>query len=386
MSVLCTITNTGASEVAGLISVTAEDTLLLSEGFSSVSSALTSSSSSLATTKPRTSYNRHEQEHSKRTSSAPKPASSTTTSSMTITSGHSRHINSRGIFGRNNAVKLISLNEAIPHDFSPYYCAEVLAQPNLLTKSGRPSFTDRSLVDWKLNDLRSLLIVDQLRPQWGDSLPRIVEKGFRLMYMPLDASDEQIVEILSSSDLYQEHNFDHDFLVQTAKYTVHAARERAYYRHRRETPRGPISRDERVVLTRPEWRNIIENYLLNLGCEAQCRMEYKAACVQLKKNKAQMEQATSTVCSANCGASMTPARVKTNPNLKRNQSNSLLKRAILASASTSPESSIVSCQCCNYLASRKISLSRQEKQTIWITVQTQLYKRLGLDWEADKLV
>jgi len=66
-------------------------------------------------------------------------------------------------------------------------------------------------------------------------------------------------------------------------------------------------------------------------------------------------------------------------------SNSLLKKALLASSSTSPDFP-------SYLKSNlentkpKQSLSRQEKQVVWVQVQSQLYQRLGLDWEADELI
>lgn len=418
MSMLCTLTTT--SDVAGHISVTAEDLSSPSSVYSLNSAeyprqqfeGLTGEvlSTSLSTSDEDTPRS---VSPSLRSRSRSRSRSRTPSPGYTLSNEKARSSGLASMFGRHNSVKLVSIADVIPRDYSAYYCAEVLSNRSQLLPSGRPVFTDRSLVDWKINDLRSLLIVDQLKPQWGKCVPRLKEKGFRLMHLPLTASDDEIVETLATSDLYREHNFDHDFLVQTAKYTVHAARERAYYRYCKEVksrtvvPRMSRSMSD-VPLTRPEWRNVIENYLLNLGCEAQCRRDYKDACVELKKHKAMLEQQqqqASMACGSECNngderhTNMTcQSRIKTIPSLKKNQSTSLLKRAILTAVSTSPETII--CQCCSAAGvaaverqreqqqqlTKKVSLSRQEKQTVWVTVQTQLYKRLGLDWEADKLV
>jgi STD1/MTH1 len=267
---------------------------------------------------------------------------------------------------------VLPLSKVVPTDFSDMYGFDVLCDPKCLSALGRPLFTQRDLIDWNLNDLRSLLIVDSLKPQWGNQLPLIAEKGYRLVYLPLDAGDEEIIETLISSDIYKEHNFDEKFLRQTARYTVEAARQRAASRSppssrsssstslssSYSSPSSPVfSLDShgRLPLTKPEWRNIIENYLLNLGCEAQCRMDYKKACVILKKQKQQ--------------------QLDTN----HHSSTSLLKKALLTSSSTSPDFP-------SYLKpqlSSKHSLTRSEKQTVWVAVQKKLYERLGLDWEAD---
>lgn len=227
------------------------------------------------------------------------------------------------------------------------YTPDILADPRHLNELGRPLFTERAVVDWGLNDIRSLLIVEKLRPEWGGVLPKIQEKGYRLICLPLDASDEQIVNTLVDSDIYKEHGFHRQFLVQSAQYTVAATRERSG------------SRNQWRKLTKPEWRNIIENYQLNLACEAQCRLDYKRACSQLKRSK-QSQQAASS-----------PPKTSTSP---------LLRQALLASAPELPP------ELKNSIASKRVSLSQQEKQTIWVQVQSQLYRRLGLDWEADELV
>ena len=248
-------------------------------------------------------------------------------------------------------VLYLPLRSVVPTTFSDMYTSDLLSDPKSLNALGRPLFTERQLVDWALNDLRSLLIVEKLQLEWDSALPKIIERGYRMIYLPLAATNEQIVDCLVSSDIYKEHDFDTKFLIQTAQYTVEAARQRQ------------TSLD---CLTKPEWRNIIENYLLNLACEAQCRLDFKKSCALLKQKKLQHELQLETTTTA----------------IKRiniNSSSSLLKKAILTSCSTSPDFP-------SYLRSKpKVSLSKTEKQSIWIQVQSNLYKRLGLDWEADKL-
>jgi len=246
--------------------------------------------------------------------------------------------------------RCLPLRSCLPSTFVDMYAPEVIDDVKHLNALGRPRFTDRALVDWGLNDVRSLLIVCELRPEWNGMLPQVTESGYRMQLLPLDASNDIIVQVLVDSDVYREHGFDERFRIQTAEYTVEAARRR------RNSCNEP--------LTKPEWRNIIENYILNLGCEAQCRLDYKRSCMKLKKQKHDAEKAAK--------------RLSSSP------PSSLLKKALLASSATSPDFP-------SYLAAKpakpkSMSLSRQEKQQIWVQVQTELYDRLGLDWDADELV
>lgn len=264
---------------------------------------------------------------------------------------------------RHKAPLVLPLATVVPNDFSDMYGDDVVSDSRNLNALGRPLFTQRDLIDWNLNDLRSLLVVERLKPQWNGELPLIAEKGYRMILLPLDSSDEEIIDTLVRSDIYKEHNFDEKFLRQTAKYTVEAARQRP-------SPPSSLSSSpssllgspvfdfdqKRPALTKPQWRNIIENYLLNLGCEAQCRLDYKKACVILKKQKQQQME------------------------LNNNGSNSLLKKALLTSSSTSPD---FPSYFKAHLHNGKPGLSRSEKQTVWVSVQKKLYDRLGLDWEAD---
>ncbi|KAA8915701.1 hypothetical protein TRICI_002144 [Trichomonascus ciferrii] len=249
----------------------------------------------------------------------------------------------------------LPLRAVLPTDYSDMYTEDLL-QSNNLNSLGRPLFTERALVDWTLNDIRSLLIVDRLRPEWKGRVPTICERGYRVMHLPLDATNNQIIHTLVSSDMYKEHDFDYSFLYQTAQYTVNAARQRQQQQHEM------FSMEGNKPLTKPEWRNIIENYLLNLACEAQCRIDYKKTCSYLKKKK--QEQHVTKPSS---------------PPLNSSNTSPLLKKALLTSSSTSPDFP-------SYLRPSKPSLSRQEKQQVWVQVQTKLYRRLGLDWEADDLI
>lgn len=181
--------------------------------------------------------------------------------------------------------KVISLQEALPKVFYDMYASDLLMDPQNLLCNGRPKFTKRELLDWELNDIRSLLIVEKLRPEWGFQLPIIqFDAGaatampqFRVQVLPLNSPDDFIIKTLVESDLYLEANLDYEFKLTSAKYTVSAARRRhEQLVHCHE----PV-----MNLSKPEWRNIIENYLLNIAVEAQCRFDFKRQCSEYKKWK-----------------------------------------------------------------------------------------------------
>ncbi|KAH3669467.1 hypothetical protein OGAPHI_001588 [Ogataea philodendri] len=170
----------------------------------------------------------------------------------------------------------ISLAEALPRDFRDYY------SPDLQTPrfpNGRPLFTKRNLRDWELNDIRSLLIVDSVRPEWKGKSPLIrlpyVPVTLKIQVLPLDAPDAQYVETLANSDIYEESRFDIEFRQKTANYIVQQARQRH------------ASQFQHQTFMKYEWRNIVENYLLNLAIENQCRYEFKQKVSGLKKAKNQ---------------------------------------------------------------------------------------------------
>lgn len=270
----------------------------------------------------------------------------------------------------------LPLRSALPTSFDDMYTPDILADKSQLTPEGRPKFTQRALVDWVQNDVRSLLIVSELRPEWRGRVPQIIEPGYRVQVLPLDASDEELVKGLVESDVYREQGFEKAFLVQTAEYTVHAARARSS---------SGKSQSAAAVMSRPEWRNVIENYVLNLACEAQCRIDFKRQCAQLKKAKRDAQSSSSssstTTTNTSLGRSTSPGK-STSP---------LLKKAILTSLSGSPDfpSSLESAAATATTPAakpKKASLSRLEKQSIWVKVQTDLYKRLGLNWQPDELV
>lgn len=84
-----------------------------------------------------------------------------------------------------------------------------------------------------------------------------------------------------------------------------------------------------MLLSKPEWRNIIDNYLLNIGVEAQCRLEFKIKCKEYKKWK--QEQ--------------------------------------LQSQQQGGDNSIV--------------ITKEEKALLWQQIQKDVYNKVGLDWQPD---
>ena len=292
------------------------------------------------------------------------------------------------------SVTYLPLHSVLPRSFKHMYTPDVLEDQSMLTPEGRPLFTKRELIDWKKNDVRSLLIVPSLKPEWHGKVPQIIEPNHNVLVLPLDASDEQIIDTLVSSDIYKEHNFEHRFLVQTAHYTVQAARQRHA---------GAASQSSsKQTLTTPEWRNIIENYLLNLACEAQCRLDFKKSCSYLKKHKLyqreQEERKLKKQQQQQFEQQQLPAHHHHHHQPSKTKSTSpLLKQAILTSLSTSPDfpsaflpsssaTGTTEHSRSKSSSNKLVSLSRAEKQQIWVHVQNDLYARLGLNWEADELI
>lgn len=255
------------------------------------------------------------------------------------------------------ALIISTVQQVLPADFSEWYPPETLV-PNQLTEMGRPRFTQRDLVDWEVNDLRSLLIIENIPRSWNGQIPSLEDPRFEILVLSRQLDDDSIAQALACSNLYMEHDLDIKFRIQTARYTLQATRQR------RADPQ------KLTTLSVAEWRNVIENYLLNIACEAQSRLDYKRACAVMKKKKRQ---------AGNDYVDYEQAQYS------NNQSTSpLLRQAIMTSLSTSPNVPA-------YLRDRllnshkkKQSLSLEEKQTLWVQVQTNLYQRLGLDWHPDQ--
>ncbi len=293
---------------------------------------------------------------------------------------------------------LVSLEDVIPTSFADMYTEEIITNPQLLLPNGRPAFTQRDLVDWQINDIRSLLIVDKLKPEWNGHIPIVYQPpGFRVIHLPLDATDNQIIQTLVTSGIYKEQQFDEKFLIQTAKYTVQAARLRhimlekqrrkLLQRDRENDPNAMIIDDEddacgendslllpdsleaSRILSKPEWRNIIENYLLNLGCEAQTRTEFKMACKQAKQEKEKILGIQSS------SHHMEPPSMKSVH--KIHPSKFLLRKALLSKSRSAPIPPPT-------MNKQKVTLSKTEKQQIWTHIQSNIYGRLGLNWSPDR--
>ncbi|KAK9359211.1 hypothetical protein V1504DRAFT_435046 [Lipomyces starkeyi] len=310
----------------------------------------------------------------------------------------------------------------------------------------RPSFTRRDLIDWEKNDLRSLCIVTELKPEWlpaeptptASSLqsptqitPPLREEHFRIIVLPLCADDETIVYTLAGSDLYVEFGFSMNHRVRLARETINIC-----LRHRRD----------KAVLAKPEWRRVIDNYLLALGCEAQGRVEFKKA-ITIRAQRKQEQQLAKRrgnllkrvlLNRASSSAGLLPSRTSmsssgrdtgtaamtkmTPPSLLAGlpsssaglqAATSFLSRTtkstteffqnlgpkVLTSASseTVPESSSIqqnprqptmpdfSSSVTSPPVNPSVLVSRAEQKVIWREVQIRLYTRLGLDWEPTEL-
>lgn len=211
----------------------------------------------------------------------------------------------------------IPLRESLPRDFSRYYEPEVYANEKNINEIGRPKHTDRNLVDWGLNDVRSLLF----RPEKARKWPKIQEPGFHIVSLPLDASDDVLVDILAHSDLFKEHKWlTVHVRSEIAAHVVHAAREAS----------GGNS-----CLTLPQWRHMVEEYMLNLACQVQCRLDFRKSLSQLKQTKSEIYGSDTDSCSP--------------PELQ-------------------PEHVTV-----------------EERCRLWRSCQKALYNRLNLDWKLDQL-
>ncbi|CAL9727654.1 protein Std1p [Monosporozyma unispora] len=233
-----------------------------------------------------------------------------------------------------NFVTEITLNDALPQSYQDMYSVETLSTSPLLP-NGRPQFTQRALIDWELNDLRSLLIVDKLRPEWGNSIPVVVaptkDIQLRIILLPLVCNENVIIDTLVSSDIYMEAGLDLEFKWNTAKYIV----EQVKRKHQQLQNINYDNNNNVIRLNKIEWRNIIENYLLNIAVGVQCRFDFKQRCSDFKKWKWD--------------------------NLVENSKDG------------------------ENIPKIKIVLTKDEKSILWSQCQAQVYQRLGLDWKPDKV-
>lgn len=308
----------------------------------------------------------------------------------------------------------ISLEDALPKTFYDMYQPEILmSNPSNLFHNGRPKFTKRELMDWDLNDIRSLLIIENLRPEWGNQLPKVILNNssmndypvlptFRFQLLPLYSSDTFIIETLVNSDLYLEANLDYEFQLTSAKYTVAAARKR----HEQVNTGGTGAV---MNLTKPEWRNIIENYLLNIAVEAQCRFDFKQRCSEYKKWKQQQLLSENSMINLKKPDMPPPSFIPLGPtcsneststnNSTSSNSTSLLKKTLMKNLQlkNSKNKNSDNMQTNENMNNNKnnnipnsalnkngkIVLNKEEKAGIWSHCQANVYKRLGLNWKPD---
>lgn len=238
-----------------------------------------------------------------------------------------------------NFITMITLRDAIPKDYSDMYSVATFQQNEILP-NGRPKFTQRDLMDWDINDIRSLLIVDKLKPAWGNSIPMVTINSneysvyhdsngnliqFRIILLPLHSSEQTIIDTLVNSDLYMESGLDYEFRYAIAKYIVESVKKK-YESIPNKIVNGVI------YLDKITWRNVIENYLLNIAVEAQCRFDFRQRCRDFEKWKLD--------------------------NLKQGSVEDTRGRIVL---------------------------TKEEKLILWSQCQAQVYQRLSLDWKPDKV-
>ncbi|GMM33820.1 Std1 protein [Saccharomycopsis crataegensis] len=300
---------------------------------------------------------------------------------------------------------IITLAEALPTSFKDMYPSQYFEQSSSASHDGRPLFTKRPLIDWQLNDLRSLLIVCDLKMEWNHQVPIIYSPpGFRIQYLPLDALDDQIVDVLVKSDMYMERIKDHEFRYQIAKRTVEASRDRHNLAVMESLSSNKLTIKDHF-LHKYEWRNLIENFLLNLAIEAQCRHDLKKIVSSLKKQRKAMIQRGETpkkfVPPPPYSSSSSSSSASKKP------TESLLKKAILndytiysksqGQAPTLPTSSFSGRSSSNKISPSADTgsdngstgsngytyVTKDEINLIWGQVQENVYGRLGLNWKPD---
>lgn len=247
---------------------------------------------------------------------------------------------------------MLSLEKALPEDFTDYYSPDLNVEK---FSNGRPTFTKRPLKNWELNDIRSLLIYPDLKPEWNNKIPEVKSPypniKFRIQIIPNYYADSQIIEYLAHSDIYKEAKFDLSFKLKTASYIV----ERARLRHKQilidsfgidfnniDSNTNLLNNIQYDSYFKFEWRNIIENYLLNLGIEYQCRYDFKLKIAKLKKITQEKK--------SNCTLDR-----KNSSSLK----NGLYKKVLLENKS--------------------LNIDEDIKMNLWKEVQSDVYKKLNMD-------
>ncbi|KAK9480615.1 hypothetical protein V1514DRAFT_324942 [Lipomyces japonicus] len=286
-----------------------------------------------------------------------------------------------------------SVLDVIPLSFHEYYSDEVfekfppeesLFKPSdgVLSSFGlvdlylrRPSFTHRDVVNWELNDLRSLCILHDPIPERPDIFSfNLKEDRFEARIIPLTFTPEQIAAGLALSDLYKESEFTAFHRAELAYQTIQLCDPREI---------APNYRP----LTKQEWRRIIDYYLLALGCETQARLDFHAALASRVYKKLDKSNLLKRV--------LLNRAVSSNANKTRNDVNRLVPNNSTPSPSKTNLGAILARTTGSIFGSLnkpdKQSVNpaqvvpRSEQKILWREVQLSVYKRLGLAWEPSEL-
>lgn len=275
--------------------------------------------------------------------------STDTNSLYTSTTLSTANTDNNILMGHDNT---ITLDQALPKDFKDYYSPDLEVEK---FSNGRPVFTKRPLKNWELNDLRSLLIYPEIKPEWNGKLPNVLSPypniNFRIQIIPSYLSDDQISQYLAHSDIYTEAKYEMDFKLKTATYIV----DRARLRHKQImidsfgidasnfNEKNLLQNIQYDSYFKFEWRNIIENYMLNLGIEYECRTEFKTQISKLKKIANEKRNLVSR----------DKSKIK----------NDLYKKVLMEN---------------------KTSITDEVKMNVWKDVQSHVYRKLNMEgWEVN---
>lgn len=273
---------------------------------------------------------------------------------------------------------VVTLQDVLPKKFDDMYSPDVLRGECFA--NGRPTFTSRNIIDWELNDIRSLLMITEIWNFPGNLKvpdlkvpPKLAPYKLRIQYVPLNSNDDFIVHSLVESDIYKESKFELNFRMKTADFIVQSARRRhqEFMVNNYHITRDMVETDPQAQelffssFFKYEMRNIIENFLLNLGVETQCRLDFKTVCSTLKKKRKR-----DLLC-------QNGHQMLSNDFLSsRSTSKNLLMKAVVNNMNDTAKSQ-------SDKSDLSYKLTKQEKASIWQTVQAQVYENLGLDWQPD---
>ncbi|CAK7906331.1 hypothetical protein CAAN1_14S00342 [[Candida] anglica] len=152
-----------------------------------------------------------------------------------------------------------------------------------------------SLVDWNLNVTRCKLFLRHLPTissvpdfKYTGAVPQLVGDLAYICHIVLISatiSDKELIYILLSSNLYQEHNLDSKFKKSVAEISVKQSRLLQINSQHNKKSLPPITSIDNQTYLRLEFKEIaVRNYLINLAAAATTAHEYKLKSDEMKRN------------------------------------------------------------------------------------------------------